>query len=661
MTATETSTARFDPIELEILWQSLISTVNEQARALQRAAFSPIVREAGDLANAVFDRRGRMVAQAVTGTPGHINSLAIGAASMLEEFPVETLQPGDILITNDPYKTAGQLLDVTVLVPAWRNGRVIALFGSTIHHTDVGGYGIGAGGRDVFEEGLWIPICRLMRGNNGASVRNEDVWRFILSNVRQPDHMAGDLHAQMASGEVGAQRLATLCDSHGLDDIEERADEIIERSEAATRETIRALPAGDYDASAVLDLADGSRVDICCRLTVDAEAGEIIVDYAGTSEASRWGINVVKNYTHAYTTFTVRSVLSPDIPNNHGSLGPIKVEAPEGSIVNAVPPQPGTARHVVGMFLPNALLKALAQVRPEQAMAEGSGAVWTMQVNGSHPDGSPFITAMFTYAGGVGARASKPGLDACSYPTGVSAVPIEVVEASAPIRFHQKALRADSGGKGAQPGGRGQVIEFSVATDQSWQLNAVTSRLEEPPQGVFGGEPGDSGAFLVNGDAVKTQERITLSGDDVVRLELPGGGGYGEPEPTRTTGRPAPLPPHGEARSTAHLTRPSSSSRVLTVASTNGPTLPSMGSPIEWPGGFTRWASPPAMRSISPLPTARPLWRCGSPLSEWVLGSCHRTRWHVPPNSVITSNARRRSWVSAPHPGPRRIATLPAT
>ena len=134
---------------------------------------------------------------------------------------------------------------------------VIALFGSTIHHTDVGGYGIGAGGRDVFEEGLWIPICRLMRGDNGASVRNDDVWRFILSNVRQPDHMAGDLHAQMASGEVGAQRLATLCDSHGLDDIEELADEIIARSEAATRETIRALPAGDYDASAVLDLADG--------------------------------------------------------------------------------------------------------------------------------------------------------------------------------------------------------------------------------------------------------------------------------------------------------------------------------------------------------------------------------------------------------------------
>ena len=202
----------FDAIELEILWQSLIATVNEQARALQRSAFSPIVREAGDLANAVFDRRGRMVAQAVTGTPGHINSLAIGASNMLAEFPPEALAPGDVLVTNDPYKTAGQLLDVTVLVPVWRTREganqqePIAFFGSTIHHTDVGGYGIGAGGRDCFEEGLWIPICRLMT----AGERNEDVWKFILSNVRQPDHMAGDLHAQMASGEVGAQRLAVL-------------------------------------------------------------------------------------------------------------------------------------------------------------------------------------------------------------------------------------------------------------------------------------------------------------------------------------------------------------------------------------------------------------------------------------------------------------------
>lgn len=526
MTLTESRPAGFDPIELEILWQSLISTVNEQARALQRSAFSPIVREAGDLANAVFDRRGRMVAQAVTGTPGHINSLAIGASKMLEEYPIEVLEPGDVLITNDPYKTAGQLLDVTVLVPAWRKGEIIAFFGSTIHHTDVGGYGIGAGGRDVFEEGLWIPICKLMKKGE----RNEDVWKFILSNVRQPDHMAGDLHAQMASGEVGAKRLGTLCDTHDLANIEDLADEIITRSEEATRKSIRELPSGVYEASAVLDLADGSKIDIVCALQVDADAGEITVDYEGTSEASPWGINVVMNYTHAYTTFTVRSVLNPDIPNNHGSLSPIKVKAPEGSIVNAVSPQPGTARHVVGMFLPNALLKALAQVRPEAAMAEGAGAVWTMQVNGNHPDGSPFITAMFTYAGGVGARASKPGLSACSYPTGVSAVPIEVVEASAPIRFSEKSLRPGSGGLGAQTGGLGQAIEFQVDTEKAWQLNAVTSRLSDAPLGLFGGEAGAAGSFKVNGESVETQSRISLNGDDVIRLELPGGGGYGTKE-----------------------------------------------------------------------------------------------------------------------------------
>ncbi len=531
--ADRTHTAAFDAIELEVLWQSLIATVNEQARALQRAAFSPIVREAGDLANAVFDRRGRMVAQAVTGTPGHINSLARAATAILEQYPTDTLVPGDVLITNDPYKTAGQLLDVTVLSPVFRNGRVIAFFGSTIHHTDVGGYGIGAGARDVFEEGLWIPISKLMRGTaDGVAERNEDVWRFILSNVRQPDHMAGDLHAQMASGEVGAQRLTALCDQHGLDDIEGLADEIVTRSDAATRATIRELPAGTYRASAVLDLADGSTIDIACAVTVDPAAGEILVDYAGSSGASPYGINVVRNYTHAYTTFTVRSVLNPDLPNNHGSLAPIRVEAPTGSIVNAVSPQPCTARHVVGMFLPNALLKALAQIRPEQAMAEGSGAVWTMQVSGNHDDGNPFITAMFTYAGGVGARATKPGLSACSYPTGVSAVPIEVVEASAPIRFRRKELRPGSGGDGAQTGGLGQTIEFSVDTARPWQLNAVTSRLAVPPQGIFGGGAGATGAFTVNGEAVRTQARITLQPADVVRLDLPGGGGYGAPDPS---------------------------------------------------------------------------------------------------------------------------------
>jgi N-methylhydantoinase B len=514
-----------DAIELEVLWGSLVNTVNEQARALQRAAFSPIVREAGDLANAVFDRDGNMVAQAVTGTPGHINSLAMGARHVLAEYPPDSLEPGDVLITNDPYKTAGQLLDVTVLSPVWRNGRAIAFFGSTIHHTDVGGYGIGAGARDVFEEGLWIPITKLLERGQ----RNAVVWSFILANVREPEHMAGDLHAQVASGEIGASRLQSLCDAHGLDDIQELSAEIRRRSEEATRKAIRALPAGTYEARSVLDLADGSEIVIQVAVTVDPQRGRIVVDYDGSSAASPYGINVVKNYTHAYTTFTIRSVLNPEVPNNSGSLAPIEVIAPEGSIVNAVSPAPCTARHVVGMFLPMPLLSALGQLTPEAVIAEGAAAVWTMQVSGSHPDGRAFVTSMFTYAGGVGARATKDGLSATAYPTGVAAVPVEVIEAMAPIRFVRKELRPGSGGRGHHTGGLGQLIEFTVDVGTPWVLNAVTSRLRHPPLGLFGGEPGATGRFLVNGEPVRTQQRLDLQAGDLVHLELPGGGGYGEP------------------------------------------------------------------------------------------------------------------------------------
>jgi N-methylhydantoinase B len=523
-----------DPIELEVLWTSLINTVNEQARALQRAAFSPIVREAGDLANAVFDRRGRMVAQAVTGTPGHINSLAVAAGEMLKEYPVDRLSRGDVLITNDPYKTAGQLLDVTVLVPAWRKGKLIGFFGSTIHHTDVGGYGIGAGARDVFEEGLWIPVTKLMSGGE----RCTDVWKFILANVREPEHMAGDLHAQMASGELGASRLNALCDNYALDDIETLADEVIARSEEATRRAIRRLPPGTFSAESVLDLADGSEIVIRVAITIDSESGSIVVDYEGSSEASQAGINVVKNYTHAYTTFTLRSVLNPDIPNNAGSLAPIEVLAPKGSIVHAVSPAPCTARHVVGMFLPMPLLQALSQVMPNEVIAEGAGAVWTCQVSGRRRDGTPFITSMFNYAGGVGARARKPGLSATSYPTGVASVPVEVVESSAPILFRCKRLRPGSGGAGEQPGGLGQIIEFTVENGLPWTLNAVTSRLAQAPKGLFGGQDGAVGSFLVNDEPVRTQRRIELQSGAIVRLELPGGGGFGQTNGERVTSEP---------------------------------------------------------------------------------------------------------------------------
>jgi N-methylhydantoinase B/oxoprolinase/acetone carboxylase alpha subunit len=511
-----------DGIQLEILWSNLISIVSEQAKALQRIAFSPIVREAGDLASGLFDARGRMLAQANTGTPGHINSLASAGLTLAGLYEGK-LVPGDIVITNDPWMSAGHFFDITVFCPVFRDTRLIGFIGSTIHHTDIGGYGIGAGARDVHEEGLWIPPSKLYE----AGEPNELLHNIIRRNVRTPDHVFGDLAAQVSSGRAGGERLIALCEREGLADIEEVSDEIIARSEKATRDAIRALPAGTWHGESKFDVPGGTIIDLKAAVTIDNVAGDITIDFAGSSGASPIGINVVMNYTHAYSTFAIRSCLNPELPNNHGSLAPIKVVAPEGCIVNAAYPSPLNARHVVGMFVPMPILKALHQVIPDRVLAEGSGAVWTVQIQGKRADGNAFTSSMFNYSGGMGARLTKPGPSATCYPTGVAAVPVEILEAAMPIVFDRRALRPGSGGKGRTQGGDGQIIEFHMNTEHPWLLNAVPSRLDDGPEGLDGGQPGAAGRFTVNGVNVSEARKITMQPGDVVLLETPGGGGYG--------------------------------------------------------------------------------------------------------------------------------------
>ncbi|HEX7006605.1 MAG TPA: hydantoinase B/oxoprolinase family protein [Alphaproteobacteria bacterium] len=514
-----------DGIELEILWSNLISIVSEQARALQRIAFSPVVREAGDLATAMFDAKGRMVAQAVTGTPGHINSLSMAGRHFVAAYPPETLEPGDVLITNDPWLSAGHFFDITVFTPVFHKGRIIAYFGSTIHHTDIGGYGVGAGARDVHEEGLWIPISKLYeRGEKNALLHD-----IIRHNVRTPDHVFGDLAAQVSSGRVGIERLTALCERHNLADIDELSDEIIRRSETATRDAIRSLMPGTTYGESSFDVPGGDTVTLKAAVTIDTDKGEILIDFAGSSGPSPYGINVVMNYTHAYSTFAIRSCLNPDLPNNYGSLAPIKVTAPEGCIVNCKYPSPVNARHVVGMYVPMPILKALYHVMPERVLAEGAGAVWTIQIHGFDRDARPFTSSMFNYSGGMGARMTKDGHPATCYPTGVAAVPVEVLEAAMPIQFTQKELRIGSGGAGRARGGDGQIIAFRMRTDREWLLNTVASRTKLAPEGLAGGADGAPGRFLINGEPVWEARKRTMKPEDVVVLETPGGGGYGPP------------------------------------------------------------------------------------------------------------------------------------
>ncbi len=513
-----------DGIQLELMWSNWRSVVTERAKAMQRSAFSPVVREAGDLAYAVFDARGRMVVQADTGTPGHINCLAFTGGFLARKFAGK-LRPGDALITNDPWIGAGHFWDITVVAPIFRGDRIIAYVGSTNHHTDIGGLGVGVGAHDVHEEGLWIPPAKLYEEYRP----NELLYEIIRSNVRTPEYISGDLAAQVSAAWTGGDAVNELCRRYGLDDIEGLADEIIARSETAMRKSIRACRSGTWTGETRFDISGGTVITLHAALTIDAERGEIMIDFAGSSPQAERGVNVVLNYTHAYSTFAIRSCLNPDLPNNAGSLAPIKVTAPLGSIVNCRYPAPVAARHVVGMYVPMPVLKVLYHVVPDKVLAEGPGAVWSAQIIGRYADGRPFTSSQFSFSGGMGARAQKPGPSATCYPTGISATPLEILESETPIVFRQRHLRPGSGGKGRSPGGDGQIVEFTVRTERPWTLQAAPTGVEFPAEGLGGGEPGAPGRFLTNGVDWKKYGKTAMQPGDVVYMETPGGGGFGPP------------------------------------------------------------------------------------------------------------------------------------
>lgn len=336
-------TANFPSYLLEILWNRLLALAEEQAQVLMRTAFSTIVREAGDLSAAIFDRRGRMVAQARTGTPGHVNTMARGMRFFLEEFPIEAIDPGDVLLSNDPYKLAGQLNDMCLVTPAFHQGRCVGFFASCCHMVDIGGVGLTADARSVFEEGLHVPFCKfLVRG-----AENRDVARFIQANVRMPREVMGDLYAQVAAGEVGARRLAQLLEEFDLSDIEALSDEIVNRSEAAVRAAVQAFPEGRFRYGCE---NDGFEKPLHIEVEVFREGDRLVVDFEGTDPSVDRGINVPMAYTTAYSCYAVKCVVAPDVPNNEGSFLPIEVRAPRGSLLHPVHPAPTAARHIIGHF-----------------------------------------------------------------------------------------------------------------------------------------------------------------------------------------------------------------------------------------------------------------------------------------------------------------------
>jgi N-methylhydantoinase B len=512
-----------DPILLEVLWNRLVAVVNEQAAALMRTSFTSIVRESGDLSAGVFDPEGRMIAQAVTGTPGHINSMATCIHHFLDEYPVDVLRPGDVLVTNDPWKTSGHLHDLTVVTPIFRDGALVAFFGNTCHAIDIGGRGYGADATEVYEEGLFIPITKVF--DRGAP--NEELFKFVRANVRVPDQVLGDLHAQVACNDVGGSRLLEFMREFGFDSIQPLSDEIVERSERAMREAIRRVPNGIYENEAY---SDGFDEPTRLKVRVEVMDDEVLVDYAGTSPQSRYGINVVHNYTHAYTTYAIKCAISPEVPNNEGSFRPVKVVAPEGSILNAKRPAPVAARHILGHFLPGVVFGALRQAVPGRVMAEGAANIWSVQHTGYDPRRDARFTYVFFTAGGTGARPGKDGLSNTAFPSGIMGVSTEVVESLSPVLIRKKEMRVDSGGPGRFRGGLGQTLVTRVCTDRPYTLSGMFDRTRFPAQGYEGGREGARGEVILStGERPHPKQTLFLSADTEVTFGLPGGGGFHNP------------------------------------------------------------------------------------------------------------------------------------
>jgi N-methylhydantoinase B len=511
-----------DPLALEVLWNRLLSVANEQQAVLMRTAFSTVVRESQDLACGVFDTLGNMVAQSETGTPGHINAMATCMRHFMAAYPPSSLDPGDVLITNDPWLTAGQINDVTLVTPVFLDGRVVAYFANTCHMLDIGGRILSAEAREVYEEGFLIPITKLFRHGE----RNEELFKLLMANVRTPREVEGDLYAMASCNDIGGAQLLEFMSEFGLGSIDPLAEAIIERSEAATRAAIARLPDGVYESE---QWSDGFDQPVLLKARVTIDGSDLLVDHSGSSPQSRYGINVVMNYTHAYTSFAVKCAIAPEVPHNEGSFRPVRVTAPAGCILNAQHPAPVGARHLIGHLLPGLIFNALEKSMPDRLMADGAASIWITMFRGRKASAEPY-TFMLFQCGGTGARPTKDGLNNVGFPSGVAGVPAEVLENLSGLVMERREVRPDSGGPGQFRGGCGQLTTFSDRSGQPWSMSGMYDRMKFAAQGMLGGRPGVAGTFaLSDGRQANPKELLFHPSTTRVEIALPGGGGYGDP------------------------------------------------------------------------------------------------------------------------------------
>jgi N-methylhydantoinase B len=454
--------------------------------------------------------------------------MALGIKNLVNSLSPDTYRPGDIFIKNDPWALAGHLNDVCVMSPIFHNGTPVAFTACVFHHSDIGGR-VSSDNHDVFEEGLFIPLVKLYK----EGVLNESVLDMIRWNVRTPDEVIGDIRSQIAANHVCAEKICQMLRENGLDDLDDLADQIISRTEKSMREEIGKIPDGTYRAEGIVEQMKGGG-DILIKAAIEVKGSDITVDLAGSSPQVDWGGNVVFNFTYAYVFMAMKSMFGPDIPNNEGCSRPLRLTAPEGTVVNCRFPAAVAARLVIGHFLTEIIYRALSAALPTKVIAASGGTPAVMNVfYGLRCDGKPWHSVIIR-GGGMGAGAANDGNYVYIFPANGAGTPVEIFESDTPLIIERRELLADSGGPGKMKGGVGKRVVFRVPDDSYAPIPPVnlgmqSGRYTYAPEGLFGGKPGAKARFLVNGVPGNPYGLTQLKPGDVVTIEAPGGGGYGNP------------------------------------------------------------------------------------------------------------------------------------
>ncbi|MDP6689013.1 MAG: hydantoinase B/oxoprolinase family protein [Alphaproteobacteria bacterium] len=507
-----------DAVSVGIMWDRLVAISDEIVTTLVRTSFSTIVSESYDLTVALLDADGQLMAQGTYSVPVFMGTAPATLQHMLDRFPPETLQPGDVIVTNDPWLGTGHMFDINVMRPVFHDGSIVAYVISITHLPDIGGLGFGAAAREIYHEGLRLPVCKLFE----AGVQNDFIVELVRSNVRAPEQVIGDLMANVTATTAGEGMLTAFLAEYGLADFTELSGEIRSRSEAATRARIARMADGIHDNQIQIEGVDGA-MTLACRIEIAGDS--MAVDFAGTDPCVRQGINVPFCYSRAMVLYSIKCLTAPELPNNGGSVVPITVTAPKGCLLDAQPPSPTGARHMIGHFVSPLVFGALAGAVPERIQAD-CGMLDLMTFQGRHRDGHDVSTIYFA-SGGFGALSGRDGAETTPGPSNMAVVPVEVWETLTSTTVERKGLLADSGGAGTWRGGLGQEVVIRNDSGHVMTVFCMANRTDFPPLGLMGGAPGRAREHRVNDVTVDPKGHYELEPGDRITMIEAGGGGFG--------------------------------------------------------------------------------------------------------------------------------------